>query len=90
MMGARHQGSLRRVRSLICALVLPGAAETCVMADASALMPAGIAACLIRSAAAVVRDAFQQRYTARHGRVADRTLFHWIPPMWPGAAHSGV
>jgi hypothetical protein len=29
------------------------------MADASALKPAGMAACLIRSAAAVVRDAYQ-------------------------------
>ena len=42
--GSRHQGSLRSVRSLICALVFRVPSETCVMADASALKPAGMAA----------------------------------------------
>src|SRR5712691_5462573 len=41
--GARHHGSLRRVRSLICALVLAGASIACVIVDVSALKLTGVA-----------------------------------------------
>src|SRR6266702_6055578 len=37
MAGARDHGSLRSVRSLICALVLAGASIACVIVDVSAL-----------------------------------------------------
>ena len=37
MAGSRHHGSLRSVRSLICALVLAGAFTACVIVDVSAL-----------------------------------------------------
>ena len=42
MAGARHQGSLRSVRAEICALVLVGATDACVI-DVSALGLIGIA-----------------------------------------------
>src|SRR5215831_7247541 len=66
MAGCRHQGSLRRVRSGICALVLAGAVVACVIVDVSSRELAAGSPAALRLSPGWPRAALEPYSTAYH------------------------